>query len=124
MASPTVPVEPVRVGDRYVQMDGSKVTITAVTPHHVEYSMLMLDRSTWSARMPLPLPEDWTKAGSGPVPEQEKTYCLDHPLREVEPGLDYCFECVDARAADWSQVNPDTAKASLRLLRRRRDERK
>jgi hypothetical protein len=124
MARPTVPIEPVRVGDRYLREDGGRVTITAVELHRADYSVLTAEGTIWSSHTPLPLPERWTKAGSGPVPVQQKVYCLEHPLREVEPGLDYCFECIDARAADWSQVDPATAKASLSLLRRRRDERK
>jgi hypothetical protein len=109
MSRPTEPVEPVRVGDRYVRPDGARVTITKVEDHSfVDYSFL-LDGDRWMARAALPLPTAWDKVGSGPVPEQEKIYCVKHALREAEPGQIFCPDCVDQFAASWAQYAPDEA---------------
>jgi hypothetical protein len=109
MSRPTVPVEPVRVGDRYERSDGAKVTITGVELHRADYSVLTEEGTIWSSHTPLPVPETWTKIASGPVPPEEKTWCVTHPLREAEPGQIFCPDCIDQVAGSWSKYAPDEA---------------
>jgi len=97
--------EKVRVGDRYVRVDGAKITITKVTDGEIEFSMLD-EAGMWGSHTTLPVPETWTKAGSGPPPVGEKVWCINHPLREAEPGQIYCPDCVDQVAVSWAGLDP------------------
>jgi len=115
MGRPTVPVEPVRVGDRYVTTSDAKITITGIEDGRIDYSYIN-EGGTWASHTTLPLPATWTKAGSGPVPTEEKMWCVIHPLREAEPGQVFCPDCIDQVAGSWSKFAPDEAADLVALL--------
>jgi len=100
--SPVV-TEKVRVGDRYIRADDAKITITKIDGHDMDYSILTSRGELFYDRITLPVPDTWTKAGSGPV---EKVWCVVHPLREAEPGQIYCPDCVDQVAVRWAGLDP------------------
>jgi hypothetical protein len=111
----------VRVGDRYI--DGEdKITITAVDADRIMYSVMHVGSTeVWTSDSPLPLPLTWTKAGSGP---KVVLVCINHPLREREPGTLYCPECVDQYAADWAVLAPAEAAVVRRTLLEQADREK
>jgi hypothetical protein len=106
----------VRVGDRYVDLSDRKITITKVEDGVIEYSLLVSETgAAWATRTTVPLPYEWTKVGSGP---EVVLMCVLHPLREREPGLIYCPECVDQGAGQWSKFSLDEAQdMAARLLK-------
>jgi hypothetical protein len=123
MVRPTIPIEPVRVGDRYVREDGGKVTITAVELYAADFSVLTEEGTIWSSRIPLPVPEGWTKVGSGAVPPEEKQWCVTHPLREAEPGQMYCPDCIDQGAIAWSiYTEAEAQEMAASLLQKQKDQ--
>jgi len=114
--SPVV-AEKVRVGDRYVRLDGAKITITEVGDGWIKYSMLDESSKTpYGMSINLPVPETWSKAGSGPVPPEQKVWCVNHPLREAEPGQLYCPDCIDQVAEAWSKFAPEEAEQMTAML--------
>lgn len=104
--------EDVRVGDRYVWMD-RKITISRIDDEVVDFEVLTDDGKSWSSKTGLPLPHQWIKAGSGPVPQ---LYCLNHPLREVEPGQFFCPECVDQYAANWAGLPSSEVQEAMATM--------
>lgn len=112
----------VRVGDAYLHGE-DKVTISEVdTERGIAVARVMkADGIVWGMHVPLPLPASWTKVASGPKPIPEPQMCLAHPLREVEPGTFYCYECVDALAAVWAGYTAEEAqRLAAKLLREQR----
>jgi hypothetical protein len=96
----------VRVGDRYVHGD-SKITITGIEVgkykvRYARYSVLHDNGTTWESRCEIPVPEAWTKAGTGP---KVKVLCLLCDTEDVEPGMDFCLGCADKLAEQWAGLS-------------------
>jgi hypothetical protein len=83
-----------RVGDRWVDEDDARITLTRVEEDDkiVHYSLLNVRGAVWTTRESIPLPVRWTLAGRAP---EAVPMCVNHADVEAELGTVYCPECVD-----------------------------
>lgn len=106
----------VRIGDRFVNTDGDRITITSIDsdPVRIGYSVLGEHGAGWNSYTGLPLPIAWVKAGSGPSPIVICGSCL---VDEAEPGQVYCWTCTAMHASEWAQLSEEDALSkTIRLV--------
>ena len=84
------------------------------------YRVIAPDLPGYGDTTALPLPPYWVKTGEGPP--EPVPMCINHPLREREPGTMYCPECVDQQASSWARLSAQEARlktASLTQVEKR-----